>query len=208
MAGERKDRPRFNVGRKVNHMHSRAVLFISVFVLAGLLIVGSVAIHLTAASASPNSPMPPGTMDSRTESASGETSGNASLASSGRSIAVDSPRTDVIGANDEERQLSARERSTADSLEVLLRQVHSMFEPEGADVSNAMIPFLAEMIMVVNQSDRLLYSIEIVEPDAALARRRAETLNDVFRLNVLQPSKLRIFGRQGRHGALVEVALP
>ena len=70
-----------------------------------------------------------------------------------------------------------------------------------------MIPYLAEIISTVNQNEELVFRIEISEPDAALARRRAQTLNDVLRLNVLNPSKLRIVGNQGPHSARVYVSV-
>lgn len=179
-------------------MHSRAVLFVSLFAFAFLVVVGSVALRLSSASAS--------TGEAAEERAvrSPEESDGASGVSSNLAFFRDTSRSDTSGGNNS--KLTALEASSADSLEILLRQVHLMFEPEGSGVSNAMIPYLAEMITVINQFDHLVYRIDILEPDASLARRRAQTLNDVLRLNVLEPSKLRIVGRQGLHAALVEVS--
>ena len=183
-------------------MNSRAVLFISLFAFAFLVVIGSVALRLTSASAA------------TAEAASG--SGGAVHASEGSdadegassnlAFFRDTSRSDASGGGNS--TLTRLEASSADSLEILLRQVHLMFEPEGSGVSNAMIPYLAEMITIINQFDHLVYRIDILEPDASLARRRAQTLNDVLRLNVLEPSKLRIVGRQGLHAALVEVSAP
>lgn len=102
--------------------------------------------------------------------------------------------------------LSPRDAATADTLEKLLRRVHMNFEPEGAGVRTEMIPFLADMISVINQHEHLVFRIVIVEPDAWLAERRVETLNDVLRLNVLTPANVHITGRQGYREALVEVS--
>lgn len=179
-------------------MHSRAVLFISLFAFAFLVVIGSVALRLTSASAATGEAVADhaGSLPEGTDAAGG--------ASSNLSFFRDTSRSDASG--DGNSTLTTLEASSADSLEILLRQVHVMFEPEGSGVSNAMIPYLAEMITIINQFDHLVYRIDIVEPDASLARRRAQTLNDVLRLNVLEPSKLRIVGRQGLHAALVEVS--
>lgn len=176
-------------------MHSRAVLFLSLFAFAGLVVAGSIALHLTSASAAAGE----GVVNSR----SGDNIDAASDSSSNPAFFGDPYRPGIPEAATE---LSARERSSADSLETLLRQVHVMFEPEGAGVSNAMIPFLAEMITIINQHDHLLYRIEIHEPDAALAQARVQTLNDVLRLNVSEPSNLLILGQQGLRAAFVEVS--
>lgn len=177
-------------------MHSRAVLFLSLFTFAGLVVVGSIALHLTSASAATEDGVERSHAEDDIDAASG----------TNLAFFRDTSRSGASDADEVSTDLSARERSSADSLETLLRRVHVMFEPEGAGVSNAMIPYLAEMITIINQHDHLVYRIEILEPDAALARRRAQTLNDVLRLNVLEPSHLRIVGRQGLHAALVDVS--
>ncbi len=174
-------------------MHSRAILFLSLFALVCLALAGSIALHLTSASASAN--------DAASDLALQSPSGSPNL-----EFFRDTSEPGSVDAGVSVAELSAAEQSSADSLQTLLRQVHIMFEPESASVSNVMIPYIAEMITVINQHDHLVYRIELLEPDAALARRRAQTLNDVLRLNVLDPSKLRIVGRQGLHAALVDVS--
>lgn len=182
-------------------MHSRAVLLLSVLALACLVVIGTITLHLTSASAS---------TDGKANDRRGRTLSDVENAVSGSETSSlgffrnpeDAPASESAAAV----VLSHAELASVDSVRALLREVHVKFEPEGSGVSNAMIPYLAEMITVINQHAHLVYRIEIHEPDAALARRRAQTLNDVLRLNVLEPSKLRIVGRQGLHSTQVDVS--
>ena len=169
-------------------MQSRAILLLGVFALVCLVVFGSLALHLTSAVARPPYP----------EDAPGSTP-----ASRPRSINPFESRTETP---EPAEPVSATEMATADTLEILLRRVQELFEYDDAGVSNAMIPHLAEMITIVNQNEELVYRLEITEPDGSLARRRAQTLNDVLRLNVLQPSNLRIIGKEGSHAAGVYVS--
>lgn len=95
---------------------------------------------------------------------------------------------------------NAATQAAADSLQWLLTRIHVLFEPYSAEVTNEMIPYLADVITLINQRDDFQYRLEVNEPDAELARQRARTLNDVLRLNVLQPANLQITGAEGLHG--------
>jgi hypothetical protein len=171
-------------------MHSRAILLLTLFSFGCLLVIGSIALQLTSASAQ----------------------GPVGLT---RSIADQKKKKDKepsstlpkTAPDSTERPLSAMERALAGSLDLLMKRTYDQFEYGDAGVSDAMIPYLAEIISTVNQNEELVFRIEISEPDAALARRRAQTLNDVLRLNVLNPSKLRIVGNQGPHLARVYVSV-
>lgn len=181
-------------------MESRAILILSLFGLACIIVTGSMAIRLTSASASTNEPDSTQTAADTQEEPVRRSHATASSVGpfQDETLERDVPMTSVY--------LTPRELATADTLEMLLRRVHLLFEPEGSGVRTAMIPHLAEMITIINQHEHLIYQVEIVEPDAALAQRRVETLNDVLRLNVLEPSNLRIVGRQGYRAALVKVS--
>ena len=170
-------------------MHSRAILLLCLLSLGFLIVVGSVAMHLTAAVA--QGPADLG-RSVTTEPRPGEVPESTQVPASAESTA---------------RPLTAPELALAHSLELLMQRIYELFEYGGSGVSNAMIPYLAEMISTINQNEELVYRIEISEPDAALARRRAQTLNDVLRLNVLHPSKLRIVGIQGPESARVYVSV-
>lgn len=188
---------------KGNLMQSRVVLVLSLFALAFVIVLGSLALHFTSDTASASTEAASEDQGQPSPYRAGdEAASRASNLDEFRdTMAPNQPPPDAANV-----ELTLEERQNADSLATLLRKVHQGFDPEGAVVNNAMIPYLAEMITVVNQHDHLHYLIEIVEPDGALARRRAQTLNDVLRLNVLQPSKLHIVGRQGAHAAHVDVS--
>ena len=179
-------------------MHSRAVLLVSLFAVACLIIVGSIALHLSTASAAMDggvtnrNPVP-------TRSTQNATSAGAADLTSRRTATADS-----AVAAPAESMLSIAERATVDSLQALLFLVHSNFDEEESTVNNSMIPHLAQMITMINQHDRLAFRIEIAEPDPSLAQDRAQTLNNVLRLNVMEPSKLHIESRLGRPAALLE----
>ena len=170
-------------------MHSRAILLLCLFSLGCLVIVGSVALHLTSAIAQ------------------GPTSLGRSVSAHAMSDSKHASNLPPAVTDSAARPLTAPELALAQSLEVLIERAYELFEYGGSGVSNAMIPYLAEMISTVNQNEELVYRIEISEPDAALARRRAQTLSDVLRLNVLHPSKLRIVGNQGPESARVYVSV-
>lgn len=183
-------------------MQSRAILILSAFGLACVIVAGSMAIRLTSASAS----------TSASDVAEEEPYEDAEqyrdappTASVDGVLLLDEP-TDFDRSTAAPADLSPRDAAAADTLEKLLRRVHMHFEPEGAGVSTAMIPHLAEMISVINQHEHLVYRIAIVDPDPALAERRVETLKDVLRLNVRVPAGVQIEGRQGYREALIEVS--
>jgi len=190
-------------------MHSRAIVLLSLFALACVIVAGSIAFRFTTASASADDTI----VSSRAERI--DRPGNDPQLSASADHAtsrVGSGNSNDSAATDNRRisgvlpvELTARELATADTLETMLGQVHRLFGSEGSVVSNAMIPHLAEMITVINQYEHLLYLVEIVEPDAVLAQERAQTLNDVLRLNVLEPSQLQIIGRAGSYGTHVDV---
>ena len=180
-------------------MHSRAVLLVSLFAVACLIIVGSIALHLSTATAATEDGV---TNRNSLPARSTQNAPSAKLAktsSFGKSAAADSM---VAGAA--EATMSLAERTAVDSLQALLYVVHSNFDVESSTVNNSMIPHLAQMITMINQHDRLAYRIEIVEPDPSLAQDRAQTLNNVLRLNVMEPSKVSIESRQGMRAAVLE----
>ena len=167
-------------------MQSRAILLLGVFALVCLVVFGSLALHLTTAVARPPS--------------ADDAYGAPTLPHSQNPFESRPVEPEAAAP------VSAMEAAAADTLEMLLSRVHDLFEYDDAGVSNAMIPHLAGMITIVNQNEELVYRLEISEPDGSLARRRAQTLNDVLRLNVLQPSNLRIIGKEGSHSAGVYVS--
>lgn len=190
-------------------MHSRAIVILSLFALACVIVAGSLAIRFTTASASVDR----STTSVRAERADGSRGNDrrlrpADLASSGgepmnaESLPDD---RDLRATRAASAELSARERASADTLEAMLGRVHRLFGNAGSVVSDDMIPHLAEMITVINQYDHLVYRVEIVERDVVLAEERARTLNDVLRLNVLEPSQLQIIGRAGLPASRVDV---
>jgi hypothetical protein len=188
-------------------MHSRAIVILSLFALACVIVMGSIAIRFTSASASGKS------VSETAEGLQQATDESASALSTNPDLddvdpASPNPSPDNVGFGRRgmaQVDLTPREIASADTLEILLGRVHRLFDPHDFSVSNEMIPYLAEMITVINQYDHLAYRVEIVDPDAVLAQQRAQTLNEVLRLNVLEPSKLEIVGRSGAHAALVDV---
>lgn len=188
-------------------MHSRAIVILSLFALACVIVMGSIAIRFTSASASGRaaSNTAEGLQQAADESASA-LSANPDLDDMDTASQNPSPDNVEFGRRGlAQVELTPRELASADTLEYLLGRVHRLFDPHDFGVSNEMIPYLAEMITVINQYDHLAYRVEIVDPDAVLAQQRAQTLNEVLRLNVLEPSKLEIVGRSGAHAALVDV---
>lgn len=172
-------------------MHSRAILLLSALALVLLIIFGSVLLHRTVASAATEAPASERPVPHPAAALAAQT---------GTPVTADRvappPPAPPTGAGT---------RATADTLQWLLTRVHVLFEPYSADVTNEMIPYLADLITVLNQRDDLHYRLHIYEPDATLARRRAQTLDDVLRLNVLTPARLEITGQEGSHGTHVDV---
>lgn len=182
-------------------MHSRAILILSVFGLACVIVAGSMAIRLTSASASTGAP------DETATEAELQRQPIREVESEGTEFEfIRRESTDVVASPEEPVELSPQDAATADKLEELLRQVHMNFEPDGAGVRTEMISYLADMISIINQHEHLVYRIVIVEPDAELAALRVETLNDVLKLNVLVPGNVHISGRQGYRDARVLVS--
>jgi hypothetical protein len=173
-------------------LHSGTIAFFAVGTLAVLIILGSLALQLATAEGEAEpaaSAVKPGSATIRLPAAGYATD----------VVAVpDSLAAGLVGTLQADPALS-------DTLQWLLTRVHVLFEPYSADVNAEMIPYLADIITVVNQRDNLLYRLEIYEPDVVLARRRAQTLNDVLRLNVLEPAALQITGQEGSHTILVHV---
>ncbi len=182
-------------------MHSRAIVILSLFALACIIVVGSIGIRFTSASASSDGP----TAD---VSAMHQEEPNASpsgrLLDGGFSDAVREHPNALPGRATS--NLTPRDIASADTLEMLLQRVHGMFEPQGSEVRSAMIPYLAEMIAIVNQYEDVIYRVEILDRDVGLAQSRARTLNDVLRLNVVDPSKLQIAGREGSRAVRVDAS--
>lgn len=179
-------------------MSSRAILILTLFSLACLVTTGSLVLQLSSAHA--------GTEPADEAEASSPFDNLSILPEKDGTTGTELRDAGAETAAATSSEVGAEDLVIGDSLEVLLRRVHVMFEPDGSGVSNSMIPYLADMITLMNQHDHLIYRVEIVEPDASLARRRAQTLNDVLRLNILEPSKLRILGREGSHAARVTVS--
>lgn len=188
-------------------MHSRAIVILSLFALACVIVMGSIAIRFTSASASGEAASE--TAEGLQQAADDSTTAlSADLGFTDEDPAPPNASPGNVRFGDRgmaQVELTPRELASADTLEILLGRVHRLFDPRDFGVSNDMIPYLAEMITVINQYDHLAYRVEIVEPDVVLAQQRAQTLNEVLRLNVLEPSKLEIVGRSGAHAALVDV---
>lgn len=166
-------------------MHSRTIATIVASLLVGLIACGSVAIHLTlsAAMALPApADVPPGFTRP----------------------APDTALTAVLPAfTTPPAQASRPHPPTVDSLRQLLAHAHARFAPHSAEVTNEMIPLLARIIQVLNARSSLVVHMEITDPDAALARARARTINEVLRLNVTNPGNLHLTGLEGSPGTRV-----
>lgn len=165
-------------------MHSRSILIAGVFALVCLLVAGSLALHLTAAHAGG-------------QGVSASTAAEPRERTDGPLRAAPAPARGGVA----DRQMPFETR-----LQFLLESVHVSFERTDAGVNDVMIPYLADMITLINQHDEFVYRIEITDPDAALARRRAQTLNDVLRMNVVRPSGLHIAGSPGPPAARLHVS--
>lgn len=182
-------------------MHSRAIVILSLFALACIIVIGSVAIRFTSASASSDGPTAD-VPEMRQEEPHATPAQR--LSDGGLSDAVRKHPDALPGSTS--GNLSPREIASADTLEMLLQRVHGMFEPQGSEVRSAMIPYLAEMITIVNQYEDVVYRVEILDRDVGLAQSRARTLSDVLRLNVVDPSKLQIAGREGSRAVRVDAS--
>lgn len=181
-------------------MHSRIIAFLTILSFSCLIIAGSIVIHISLASAAN-----PGTATSPrasefAQSLQDEQSETTPLFFS------DAPAENPEAAAPPMPSVSEEHIAQADSLQRLLTKVHVLFHPSSAEINDAMIPFLANIITYINQVDEITYRIDLYEPEVVLSRRRAQTLSDVLRLNVLTPSCLIIAGHEGSHGVRVSVS--
>lgn len=173
-------------------MHSRTIAVATLAALAVLIVVGSLALQLATATAAT------GPADVAEAAAAFRPAGATPPA------AAPATRVTAETAAAVEAEALPRE-AVADSLQWLLTRIHVLFEPYSADINSEMIPYLADIITVVNQRDDLFYRLEIYEPDAELARRRAQALSDVLRLNVVEPGSIQITGAEGSHATRVHL---
>jgi hypothetical protein len=174
-------------------MTSRYILALSLIALSALVFLGGMALHFSASPAAADSDW-----DRGMESAERSQVPAPSLIYPPEGFAQP-----AAGVSDFEPRRSV----AADTLRRLLTRVHVLFDAGSSQINDGMIPYLAQIITLVNQQDDVVYLFDIFEPDAELARHRAQVLNEVLRLNVLNPAGLRISGHEGSHGVRVNVSI-
>lgn len=173
-------------------MPSRYIVALSLVALSALVILGGLAIHLSASHAAAETDWDPSTA-------------SASAAGVPAPLHIYPPEGSVEAPEPLPGE-GMRTTAAADTLRRLLTRVHVLFDFGSSEINDRMIPYLAQIITLVNQHDDVVYLLDIFEPDAGLARQRAQVLNEVLRLNVLNPSGLRISGQEGSHGVRVNVS--